>query len=241
MQRLVNKTVVIIGASQGIGLAMAELMLSEGAKVIAVARSKDKLEQLAQRLEKLDIYPLDITQTDNIKPFFVWLQKQGGLDVLINNAGIMEPKGFGFIKSDNLQQSFATNLFALFPLSQFAARLMSKKGGSIINVSSVLAQKATLGQAVYSASKAGVEALTKNLALELAGQKVRVNAIAPGSIDTSLLDNLTEQTLAQTLADIPMQRLGLPQEVAQLALFLASNESQYITGQVIAIDGGWSL
>lgn len=220
---------------------MAELMLREGARVIAVARSKDKLEQLATRLDRLETYSLDITQTQDIKPFFVWLQKQGGLDVLVNNAGIMEPKGFGFIKGDDLQQSFTTNLFALFPLCQFAARLMSKKGGSIINVSSVLGQKATLGQAVYSASKAGVEALTKNLALELAGQKVRVNAIAPGSIDTSLLDNLSEQALAQTLAEIPMQRLGLPQEVAQLALFLASDESQYITGQVITIDGGWSL
>ena len=211
MQRLANKTIVITGASQGIGLAMAKLMLAEGARVIAVARNKDKLAELATRLDKLEVYPLDITNADDIKPLFAWLQKQGGLDVLINNAGVMEPKGFSFIKPDDVLQSFATNLFALFPLCQFAARLMSKRGGSIINLSSVLAQKATSGQAVYSASKAAVEALTKNLALELASNKVRVNAIAPGSIVTPLLDNLSEQARQQTLADIPMQRLGLPE------------------------------
>ncbi|MBR1740289.1 MAG: SDR family oxidoreductase, partial [Lachnospiraceae bacterium] len=167
------------------------------------------------------------------------IQKEcGKLDVLVNNAGIMKDALIGMISNDLMQNIFETNVFASINLIQYASRLMKRNSsGSIINFASIVGVQGNKGQMVYSASKGAVIAMTKTAAKELAPFHIRVNAVAPGMIDTDMFRSIGEEHIAEHLANIGMGRLGKPKDVANACLFLASDLSEYVTGQILGIDG----
>jgi 3-oxoacyl-[acyl-carrier protein] reductase len=240
-----GKKVIITGASKGIGYALAEAFAANGAELHLNARDETALLRAAKQLEEqysvsVFVHPFDVSDEPAVKKFFQSYHKtHRQLDVLINNAGQMKSSLLMMTKPAALQHTFAVNVYGAMYCAQYASRLMARqKTGAIVNLSSVLAEKGSAGQSVYSASKAAINGFTKSLARELAPANIRVNAIAPGMIDTDLLSDLNEQKRAEALKSIRMGRLGLPSEVAALALFLASEKASYITGQVLAIDGG---
>ena len=167
--------------------------------------------------------------------------KHGRLDVLVNNAGIMRSAMIGMIADRDIEDTMKVNLGSIIHLTQAGARLMARSGGSIINVSSIVGQKGAAGQLVYAASKAGVIGATFSSAKELAPKGIRVNAIAPGFIETKMTDDFEESARAEALTRVGMGRAGQPADVADVALFLASDLSRYVTGQVIGVDGGMVL
>ncbi len=257
--QLGGKKAIITGASQGIGAAMAKAFARAGVNLVLIARTEAKLQELVQELQliydrelqqngekepddytsKLSFFAVDLTDEGAVKKIFSDIATLGGVDILINNAGKMTPKPLAFIKSEDIQSQFEINTFAVIRCCQYASRLMIRNGGgSIINISSMLGEYGQQGQSIYSASKAAVSGLTRSLAQELASYQIRVNSIAPGIINTPLISTLSNAEKEQILARIALQRLGKPEEVANTCLFLASDWSSYITGQVIDVDGG---
>ncbi len=249
--QLCGKTAIITGASQGLGKAMAKAFARAGMNLFLIARNEEKLQKLCEELQpvcdqkvndndsKLSYFALDLTDEAAVKETFTEIASSGGVDILVNNAGKMTAKPLAFIKQEDILSQFEINTFAVIRCCQLASRLMIRNGGgSIINISSMLGEYGQQGQSVYSASKAAVSGLTRSLAQELAAYHIRVNAIAPGIIDTDLISGLSEAEKDHTLARIALQRLGEPEEVANTCLFLASHWSSYITGQVIGVDGG---
>lgn len=234
-----GKVAVITGASRGIGRALAEAFAKSGATVYAVSRDKQRLEELAGQTCGICPIEADVRKADELKQIMASIYKeQGHIDILVNNAGIMEDSLIGMISDESMREMFETNVFALIHLSQIAARLMKrKKSGSIINIASAVGLYGNEGQAVYSATKGAVIAFTKSAAKELASDGIRVNAIAPGVIDTDLLNGLPEEKLQEKVSKIKMGHMGRPEDVAEAALFLASDKSGYITGQILPVDG----
>jgi 3-oxoacyl-[acyl-carrier protein] reductase len=237
-----DKVVLITGGFGGIGKALALKFGEAGAKVILWDMFID--EEFESRLEKLGIpflaQKVDITDKVNVslnaKEAF---KKWNRIDVLINNAGITKDKLVLRMEEDDWNAVLDVNLKGTFLCSKIIGRFMfMQKSGKIINLASIIGQIGNLGQANYSASKGGVIALTKSLAKEFARAGVNVNAIAPGYIMTKMTENLPEKSKKEMLNRIPMGRLGKPDEVADIALFLASDGAAYITGQVIRVDGG---
>jgi 3-oxoacyl-[acyl-carrier protein] reductase len=244
-QRLLNgKVAFVTGATRGIGRAIAKLFAEQGAVVYANGRTDGSLDSLVT--ESIDfgykIIPLyfDVTDNASIKAAITRVKKeQGCLDVLVNNAGIMKDALIGMVDSNVAHQTFEVNVFAVMELTQLAARVMTRqKSGSIINLASIVGMQGNKGQIVYSASKGAVIAMTKTAAKELASWNVRVNAIAPGMIETDMFNSIGKEKVAEKLLNIGMGRLGTPEDVAKTALFLASDLSEYFTGQILCIDGG---
>lgn len=242
---LEEKVVLVTGASRGIGKAIAEAMLNAGATVWFAGRNQESLHELCSSLgEQFDGQALpiafDVGDPVAIRQAFSQIQKSSKrLDVLVNNAGLLKASMIEMASVDLMDQTYKTNLRSVLVTCQYASRLMARRGGgSIINVTSIMGRFGYAGQAVYAASKAGVIGVTLSLAKELAGRNIRVNAIAPGAIDTDLISDLTDDKKAETVAAIGMGRIGKPSDVWPLALFLASDASAYITGQVIGVDGG---
>ncbi len=165
-------------------------------------------------------------------------EKLGGLDILINNAGITRDGLMLRMKEEDWDAVLSVNLKSAFLVTKAAGRAMSRSGGAIVNMASVVGQMGAFGQTNYSASKAGLIGFTKSCARELAGYKIRVNAIAPGFIQTDMTDALKDEHKAEIRAQIPMKEMGLPEDVAKAALFLVSDLAGYITGQVVNVDGG---
>ena len=231
-----DKVVVVTGSNRGIGLAIVESFLKHGATVIACVRNVDSIKLES---DNLTVYQLDIQNKENIKELFSMINsKFKRLDVLINNAGIMKDAPMGMITCELVNEVFSTNVYPLFDMIQLSARIMSRnKSGSIINLSSIIGDKGFSGQLVYSASKGAVTSLTKSAAKELASKGIRVNAISPGMVETELISKIDEAKKERLLSKIALGRIGTVNDVAQLALFLASDESSYITGQIIGIDG----
>lgn len=242
---LYGKVALVTGAGRGIGNKTAERFAEEGAIVYATDRMEGALDdfavEIAQKYET-SIIPLyfDVTDEGAAKKAIMQIKKeQGKLDVLVNNAGIMRDNVIGMIGTKLLQDVFDVNVFSVINMIQFANKLMSKQNsGSIINISSIVGVEGATGQLVYSASKGAVASLTKAAAKELAPNGIRVNAVAPGLINTDLFRAIGEKKIEENLARVRMGRLGEPVDVANVILFLASDLSSYVTGEIIGIDGG---
>lgn len=242
---LSGKIVLITGASRGIGKAIAHLFAQQGAEIFlngrdetAIAQLKDELVAIYSTTVHLAIF--DVADAESVKLGFRSLfAVTKSLDVLVNNAGILNDALIGMVSQAQIQQTFSANTFSVLYCSQYAARMMQRnKQGSIINMASIIGRVGNAGQAVYGGSKAAVIGITQSLAKELAAQNIRVNAIAPGFIDTDMAHSLPDDKFQQRLDSIAMGRIGSPEEVAKVALFLACDLSSYVTGQVIGVDGG---
>lgn len=239
-----EKTCLVTGASRGIGNAIARRFAEEGAFVYANARTEGSLDDFARSMTESTegtVVPLyfDITDAAAMKNAIVRIKKErGSIDALVNNAGIMKDALLGMIPATLMQETFETNVFATIDAIQLASKLMKRQGsGSIINFSSLVGLNGNRGQVVYAASKGAVISLTKAAAKELAPSNIRVNAVAPGMVDTDLFRNAGEEAVVRFSASIGMGRVGTPEEVADVCVFLASDLSRYVTGQIIGIDG----
>ena len=242
---LTGKVALVTGASRGIGLAAARVFAAAGATVILGGRNIQVLDLAAGALKREfpdgTLFPLlcDVSDEKSVKNAFQTIFKEfKQLDVLLANAGILDDELIGMVTTEQIQRVFGTNTFGVLYCSQYASRLMGRKGsGSIILVSSIIGSNGNIGQAVYGGSKAAVIGITKSLSKELAPQNIRVNALAPGFIDTDMARSLSTEKFEERIASIKMGRIGTPEEVANAALFLASDLSSYVTGQVIGVDG----
>lgn len=238
-----DKVALITGTSRGIGRQIAKTFVENGATVYANARTQGCLDTLIMETRDCmgSIIPLyfDVTDYQTAKKAILQIKReQGHLDVLVNNAGVMHDAVIGMIPHENMQQTFDVNVFAVMELLQYAARVMIKQNsGSIVNLASIVGRYGNSGQLVYSATKGAVIALTKTAAKELANYSIRVNAIAPGMIDTEMFRSISQEHQQERLHKVGMGRIGTPEDVANTALFLASDLSCYVTGQVIGVDG----
>ena len=240
--RLENKKALVTGASRGIGRAIADRFLEEGAEVWGLGTREP--EDLKDRLEKaggkFHWANADLGKLGDLETLVEGLAKEaGGFDILVNNAGITMDNLSFRMSLEEWQKVIDVNLSAAFLLARTVGRdMIRRRSGSIINISSVVGIHGNGGQANYSASKAGLIGLTKSLARETAGRGVRVNAVAPGFVATDMTAAMPAEAREKTIAQIPLKREGRPEDIAAAVLFLASEESTYITGQVIAVDGG---
>lgn len=239
-----GKVALITGAGKGIGNKTVERFAEEGAIVYATDIVPGSLDAFAKETgERFNtkIIPMyfDVTDEAAAKKAILQIKNESGrIDVLVNNAGIMRDNIIGMIGEQLIQDVFKINVFSVINMIQLANKLMSRqKSGSIINISSIVGVEGAAGQLVYSASKGAVAALTKAAAKELAPNGIRVNAVAPGLINTGLLQAIGEAKIQENLKNVKMGRLGEPLDVANVILFLASDLSSYVTGEVIGIDG----
>jgi len=242
---LSGKYALVTGANRGIGRAIVETFAQNGANIIANSRTEGSLDDLCSELAgKYDVQTVpvyfDVSQPDQVKQAFQKIIKiTKELDIAVNNAGVLVDNLLGMIRADTIQEVFGINAFGAIYVMQYAARLMTRnKRGSIINLSSIVGVCGNEGQVVYSGSKAAIIGITRSAAKELAPFNIRVNAIAPGFIDTDMVKTLPEDIYKERVGSIKMNRIGTPQDVANCALFLASDLSEYVTGQIIGVDGG---
>ena len=242
---LKGKTAIITGGNRGIGREIAATFAENGANLILIARNPETLLSTSKELREkygvqVDTISVDIGNYSELKPHFRSILKiSKSIDILVNNAGILQDGIVGMISDNDIHNVFNTNCFGLIHMMQFTARLMKrKKSGSIINISSIIGTNGNKGQIVYGASKAAVIGATLSAAKELAQDNIRVNSIAPGFIKTDMIDSLTDDVFHERINSIAMNRIGSPKDVANCALFLASDLSSYVTGQTIGVDGG---
>lgn len=242
--KLKDKISLITGAAQGIGRAIAIKFADEGSDVVLVDVNKEKCEEVASEVQKRNrkswVYRIDVSDYKQVEEIFNnEIEKWGRIDVLVNNAGITRDNLIVRMKEEEWDDVIRINLKGAFNFCKVTSRFMMKqRTGTIVNISSIIGIMGNAGQVNYSASKAGIIGLTKSLAKELASRNIRVNAVAPGFIRTPMTGELSEERKKLMLEVIPLSRIGTPEEVADLVLFLASGESSYITGQVINVDGG---
>ena len=248
MNLLRDKVALITGANRGIGKAIAEKFAANGADLVLHARTEGSLDPLVDVLkQQYNVHIItayfDLADYSLIKQAFRKLFPQlKRLDILVNNAGILEASLIGMATDSHVERLFRTNTFGPLYTCQFGSRLMTRNGGgSIINISSIMGTQGFEGHTVYSATKAALIGLTKSLSKELASQNIRVNAIAPGFIDTDMARIAPAEKYDKFLSFIKMGRIGSSEDVANATLFLASDLSSYITGHTIDVDGGMSL
>ncbi len=242
-----NKTVIISGATRGIGYAVALELAREGANIsFNFLRSKKDAEDLEKEIKNLNVnvksFQVDIRDYEAVK---LWVDKTkelfGGIDIVVNNAGIIKDKALALMELTDWHEVIHTNLDGTFNLTRAAIiTFIKQKSGVIVNITSVSGIMGMSRQTNYAASKAGIIGFTKSLAKEVASYNIRVNAVAPGFIETDMLKDLREDYKSQIIKQIPLGRLGRPEEVAKVVKFLVSDEANYITGQTIVIDGGIS-
>ncbi len=242
--KLDGKTAIVTGAAQGIGKEIACSLAKEGANVVVSDIDIEHAEQTAAKIKKMGretlVIKADVSVPEEAANIVEeTIDKLGGLDILINNAGITRDGFVLRMKSEDWDKVLAINLKGTFNCIKAAAKVMLKqRKGRIVNMASIIGLIGNAGQANYAASKAGVIALTKSCAKEFGSRGITVNAIAPGFISTRMTEVLKDDIKQTMLGNIPLGRFGLPTDVANLVLFLVSDESNYITGQVINVDGG---
>ena len=236
---------IVTGGARGIGESISRELASRGANIIIVDVMQDVAEATAETLAKdfgvkTAARAVDVTNLEALEPAIKELAKEfGGIDILVNNAGITRDNLIMRMSVEDWDLVLNVNLKGAFLCSKVVSRLMIKaRKGNIVNIASVVGVMGNAGQANYSASKAGLIGLTKTCAKEFSSRGVRVNAVAPGYIETAMTNKLSEEAKNAMLSGVPLSRMGQPEDVAKAVAFLASPESSYITGQVINIDGG---
>ena len=245
--KLEGKVTLVTGGARGIGREIALLFAREGSDVVICDVNKEVASQTQKEVESLGrrsmSFETDVTVLKQVEEMInLTLDNFKHLDILVNNAGITRDNLLLRMSEDDWDKVLAVNLKGVFNCTKAATKFMIKqRKGSIVNIASIIGIMGNAGQANYAASKGGIISFTKSIARELASRNVNVNAVAPGFIQTAMTDKLTEDQRSKMLANIPLNRLGVPQDVAQTCLFLASSDSGYITGQTIVVDGGMSM
>jgi 3-oxoacyl-[acyl-carrier protein] reductase len=245
MNLLEGKTAIITGGSRGIGKAIVEIFVKQGANVaFTYSSSSDAAKAIENELStnnvKVKSYKSDASNFEEAKLLAASvLEEFGSIDILINNAGITKDNLLMRMSEEDFDRVIQVNLKSVFNMTKAVQRTMLKqRKGSIINMSSVIGVKGNAGQSNYAASKAGIIGFTKSMAIELGSRNIRSNAIAPGFIVTEMTEELGEETIKQYFEAIPLKRGGSPEEIANICVFLGSDMSSYLTGQVLNVDGG---
>jgi len=241
MNNLKKKNIIVTGASGGIGNAIIKKLSEAGANILASGTRIEKLEELKKNFEGLKILKFDISQSDKIEEFVDNATNElgGSLDGIVNNAGITQDNLAIRMGLDEWQKVININLTSTFLMSKFAIKKMLKnKYGKIVNITSVVAHTGNLGQANYTASKAGIVAMSKSLAIEYAKKNININCISPGFIKTAMTDKIDDKFKEVIISKIPSARLGEPDDIANAVLFLSSDQSNYINGETLHVNGG---
>ncbi|MDC6483502.1 3-oxoacyl-ACP reductase FabG [Candidatus Pelagibacter sp.] len=241
MSNLENKNIIVTGASGGIGNAIIKKLNEAGANILASGTRLEKLEELKKNFVDIKTLAFDISQSDKIENFIENATNElgGSLDGIINNAGITQDNLAIRMSLDEWQNVININLTSTFLMSKFAIKKMLKnKSGKIVNITSIVGHTGNLGQANYTASKAGIVAMSKSLAIEYAKKNININCISPGFIKTAMTDKIDEKFKEAIISKIPSARLGKPNDIANAVLFLSSDQSDYINGETIHVNGG---
>ena len=241
MSNLEKKNIIVTGASGGIGNAIIKKLSEAGANILASGTRIEKLEELKKNFEGLKILKFDISQSGKIEEFIENATSElgGSLDGIVNNAGITQDNLAIRMSLDEWQKVININLTSTFLISKFAIKKMLKnKSGKIVNITSVVGHTGNLGQANYTASKAGIVAMSKSLAIEYAKKNININCISPGFIKTAMTDKIDDKFKEVILSKIPSARLGEPDDIANAVLFLSSDQSNYINGETLHVNGG---
>ena len=238
---LKNKNIIVTGASGGIGNSIVQNLHEQGANILASGTNDKKLDDLKSKFKNIIIKKFDISKTDQIEQFIndATDMLKGNLDCIINNAGVTQDNLAIRMSLDEWKKVIDINLTSTFLLSKFSIKKMIKnKSGKIINITSIVGHTGNLGQSNYTASKAGIIAMSKSLALEYAKKNININCISPGFIKTAMTEKIDDKYKEAIISKIPSARLGEPQDVANAVLFLASNQSNYINGETIHVNRG---
>jgi len=244
MSSLKNKNIIITGASGGIGNSIVERLHENGANILATGTRIQKLEELKTKFNNIKILKFDISQHEKIEEFINNATEElgGSLDCIINNAGITKDNLTIRMSLEEWTKVIDINLTSTFLMCKYSIKKMLKnKAGKIINITSVVGHTGNVGQANYTASKAGIVAMSKSLAIEYARKKINVNCISPGFISTAMTDQIDEKHKEAIIAKIPSNRLGKPKDIANAVAFLSSDQSDYINGETLHVNGGMYL
>ena len=244
MNRLKNKNIIVTGASGGIGNSIVEKLHDNGANILATGTKIEKLKELKQKFNNIKILKFDISQHEKIEEFINNATDElgGSLDCIVNNAGITKDNLTIRMGIEEWTKVIDLNLTSTFLMCKYSLKKMLKnKSGKIINITSVVGHTGNAGQANYTASKAGIVAMSKSLSIEYAKKNINVNCISPGFISTAMTDQINEEHKEAIIAKIPCNRLGKPEDIANAVIFLGSANSDYINGETIHVNGGMYL
>ena len=241
MNDLKENNIIVTGATGGIGNSIIKKLYDAGANILATGTKDEKLQELKKKFQNIQTFKFDISQTENLENFIEDATKKlgGKLDCIINNAGITQDNLAIRMSIEEWKKVIDINLTSTFLISKFAIKKMLKnKKGKIINITSVVGHTGNLGQSNYTASKAGIVAMSKSLAIEYAKKNININCISPGFIKTAMTDKIDEKFKEVIISKIPSARLGEPEDVANAVIFLASSYSDYINGETLHVNGG---
>ncbi len=244
MSSLKNTNIIITGASGGIGNSIVEKLYEGGANILATGTRNEKLKELKAKFDNIKILTFDISQHEKVEEFINNATEElgGSLNCIINNAGITKDNLTIRMSLEEWSSVIDINLTSTFLMCKYSIKKMLKnKSGKIINITSVVGHTGNAGQANYTASKAGIVAMSKSLAIEYAKKNINVNCISPGFISTAMTDQIDEKHKEAIIAKIPSNRLGKPEDIANAVAFLSSDQSDYITGETLHVNGGMYL
>ena len=241
MNDLKNKNIIVTGATGGIGHSIIKKLHGQGVNILASGTRVEKLEELKKNFNNIKTLKFDISQSENIEAFIENASKEldDNIDCIVNNAGITQDNLAIRMNLNEWKKVIDINLTSTFLMCKFAIkRMLKNKNGKIINITSVVGHTGNLGQSNYTASKAGIIAMSKSLAMEYAKKNININCISPGFIKTAMTDKIDEKYKESIISKIPSARLGEPDDIANAVLFLASNQSDYINGETLHVNGG---